>query len=107
MDIGKPPLLPTDKLIPLPYEGQVVRMPWTIKMLSGEKFVLLEYRQSNAAPFTRNPVSYTPPELLTQYGNTLRLVEPKFYENGPLGFALEDALVSIFVYRRPKLWNFL
>lgn len=83
-----PPFLSTDKLIPLPREGELVRMPWTIKMLSGEKFVLLEYRQSNAAPYTRNPVLYTPPEQLVQYGNTLRLVEPKFYENGPFEFAL-------------------
>lgn len=83
-----PPFLPTDRLIPLPREGELVRMPWTIKMLSGEKFVVLEYRQSNAAPYTRNPAPYTPPEQLTQYGNTLRLVEPKFYENGPFGFAL-------------------
>lgn len=76
------PLLPTDTLIPLPREGDLVRMPWTIKMLSGEKFVFLEYRLSNAfAP-------YTPPEQLTQYGNTLRLVEPKIYENGPYEFAL-------------------
>lgn len=83
-----PPFLPTDKLIPLPREGELVRMPWTIKMLSGEKFVFLEYRQSYSAPYTRNPVTYNPPEEFIQYGNTLRLIDPKFYENDPYGFAL-------------------
>lgn len=83
-----PPFLPTDKLIPLSREGDVVRMPWTIKMLSGEKFVFLEYRQSNSAPYTRSPAPYTPPEQLTQYGTTFRLIEPKFYRNGPFEFAL-------------------
>ena len=54
-----PPYLPTDKLVPLPREGDLVRMPWTIKMLSEEKYVFLEYRQSNAAPYTRPPLVYS------------------------------------------------
>jgi hypothetical protein len=71
-------LQPTDTLVPLPMEGEFVRMPWTIKMLSEEKYVLVEYRR------VRREI----PEQLIQYGNSLQLVEPHFYENGPYEFAL-------------------
>ena len=71
-------LQPTDALVPLPMEGEFVRMPWTIKLLREEKHVLVEYRR------VRREV----PERLIQYGNSLQLVEPHFYENGPYEFAL-------------------
>ena len=76
------PLLPKDTLIPLPREGDLERMPWTIEMLRDEKLVLVEYGRSNSF------ASDNPPEQLNQYGNRLRLVDPKFYENDPYEFAL-------------------
>jgi hypothetical protein len=75
-------LQPANTIVPLPLEGEFVRMPWTIKMLAGEKNVIVEYRR------TVLQGGHTPPEQLIQYGNSLRLVDPKFYENGPYAFAL-------------------
>jgi hypothetical protein len=76
------PLLPKDTLIPLPREGELERMPWTIGRLRDEKFVLVEYGRSNTF------ATHTPPEQLNQYGNRLRLVDPEFYKNDPYEFAL-------------------
>lgn len=75
-------LQPGNTIVPLPLEGEFVRMPWTIKMLRDETHVIVEYRR------TVLQGAHTPPDHLIQYGNSLQLVDPKFYENGPYAFAL-------------------
>jgi len=74
-------LQPTHMLTPLPLEGYQVRMPWAITTLHGASEVIVEYKHSrvgNAEP---------PPERLFQYGESLRLVDSKWYENSEFAFA--------------------
>ncbi len=70
-------------LTPLPFEGQSFRTPWTPAHLGHAVWVVVEYRQSKLAG-----VDGQPPPLLNQYGSSLRLIEPKWYENGGYSFAL-------------------
>lgn len=72
----------TNSMLPLPLQGEPLRMPWTPAMLRDAKQVVVEYRRSGLA--SSNPV----PPLLTQYGVTLRLVDPKWYANEKYAFAL-------------------
>jgi hypothetical protein len=60
-------------MLPLPLEGQRVRMPWTPAMLRDAKQVVVEYQRSGLAH------SHPVPPVLIQYGTTLRLVDPKWY----------------------------
>jgi hypothetical protein len=74
----------TNTMIPLPLEGHGGRMPipWTSEMLREARQVVVEYRHSKFANADSMPAT------LTQYGNALRLVDPKWYENGDCAFAL-------------------
>lgn len=75
-------LAPANTLTPLPLEGDHVRIPWSMGMLQNENHVIVEYRHTNSGR------TYSPPQHLIQYANSLRLVEPRFYENGEYAFAL-------------------
>lgn len=75
-------LQPTNAMTPVPVEGQVVYMPWTIESLRWADQVVVEYRHSNLG----EPLS--PPPQLSQYGSKLSLVNPRWYENGEYAFAL-------------------
>ena len=75
-------LQPTNTMTPLPVEGVLNRIPWTQPMLQDAKLVVVEYRQSGIEE--RKSV----PSELRQYGNLLKLQDPRFYENGPYAFAL-------------------
>jgi hypothetical protein len=72
-------------LMPLPFEGQQVRMPWTKQKLSELKQVVVEYGQSKLVE-----AGQPPPDNLVQYGNTLKLVERDWYQNGEFRFALYE-----------------
>lgn len=72
----------TNIMKPLPLQGEPLRMPWTPEMLRDAKQVIVEYRRSKVA------ISGAAPTLLTQYGNTLRLVDSQWYVNGKYAFAL-------------------
>jgi hypothetical protein len=72
----------TNAMLPLPLQGEPLRMPWTPAMLPDAKQVIVEYRRSNVSS------SHSAPPMLIQYGITLRLVEPKWYENEKYAFAL-------------------
>ena len=72
----------TNAMLPLPLQGETLRMPWTPAMLPDAKQVIVEYRRSNVSS------SHSAPPMLIQYGTTLRLVEPKWYENEKYAFAL-------------------
>ena len=74
-------LQPTNMLTPLPLEGYQVRMPWTIKRLHEAEEVIVEYKRNNLGG------RETPPPQITQYGASLRLVDPRWYENSEYAFA--------------------
>jgi hypothetical protein len=76
-------LQPTNTMTPLPVEGVLNRMPWTVAMLQDSQQVLIEYRSSGVVQ-----KDSLPPNELLQYGNLLKLQEARFYENGPYAFAL-------------------
>jgi len=69
-------------LIPVPLEGQHVRTPWTPEALRQATSVIVEYHDSNFGTADSLPQNFS------QYGNSLRLVEPRWYENHQYSFAL-------------------
>lgn len=76
-------LQPTGIMTPVPFEGVLNRIPWTISSLRDSQQVVIEYRTSNLAP-----KDLVPPNQLRQYGNLLKLQDAHFYEHGPYAFAL-------------------
>ena len=74
-------LQPTNMLTPLPLEGYQVRMPWAIRRLHEAEEVIVEYKRNNIGG------RETPPQQLTQYGNSLRLVDSTWYVNSEYAFA--------------------
>ena len=76
-------LQPTNTMTPLPLEGVLNRIPWTLETLGDSRLVVVEYRQSGVVQKDSSP-----PNELLQYGRLLRLQEARFYENGPYAFAL-------------------
>ena len=73
----------TNTMTPVPFEGVLNRIPWTIASLHDSQQVVVEYRTSNLAP-----KDLVPPNQLRQHGNLLTLQDAHFYENGPYAFAL-------------------
>ncbi|HVG34250.1 MAG TPA: hypothetical protein VM911_14265 [Pyrinomonadaceae bacterium] len=71
-----------DALTPVPFEGQGYRTPWTPERLKQVDTVVVEYRRSKLGG------TEGPPAQLQQHGYSLRLLEPKWYENGEHAFAL-------------------
>ncbi len=69
-------------LVPVPLEGQHVRTPWTPEALRQATSVIVEYHDSKFG------AADSLPQNLSQYGNSLRLVEPRWYENHQYSFAL-------------------
>jgi hypothetical protein len=74
-------LQPTNMLMPLPLEGYQVRMPWAIPTLQSANEVIVEYKHSKPGG------AEIPPDHLTQYGDTLKLVDSRWYENSQYAFA--------------------
>lgn len=77
------PLQPTNPMTPVPFEGVLNRIPWTIASLRDSQQVVIEYRKSGLVP-----KDSLPPNELSQHGNLLKLQDAHFYENGPYAFAL-------------------
>lgn len=75
-------LQPVNAMTALPLQGRYVRLPWTPAKLQDADQIVVEYRESKFAD-----TNSLPPQL-EQYGVSLRLVDPKFYENGEYSFAL-------------------
>ncbi len=69
-------------MTPVPFEGQGYRTPWTPERIKLVDQVVVEYRHSKPGG------SDVPPEHLQQYGNSLKLIEPSWYENDDYAFAL-------------------
>lgn len=72
-------LQPANMMTPLPLEGYQVRMPWARNTLHRASEVIVEYKGGE--------LGEPPPERLIQYGESLRLVDPKWYENSEYAFA--------------------
>jgi hypothetical protein len=75
-------LQPEGTMTPLPLEGQVVRMPWAKEEARRAREVIVAHRR----PGPWGAVAAA--ERLEQYGSSLRLVDPKWYENAWFVFAL-------------------
>lgn len=69
-------------LTPVPLEGHEVRTPWTPEALRRASQVVVEYRASNFGS------AESLPQNLSQYGTSMRLAEPRWYENHQYAFAL-------------------
>lgn len=69
-------------LAPLPLEGFHVRTPWVVETLRQTRQVVIEYGHTGFAS------SENLPKVMVQYGNTLRLADPNWYQNGEYAFAL-------------------
>ena len=76
-------LQPTNPMIPVPFEGEFNRTPWTYGMLRDSKQVVVEYRNSELVP-----KDSLPPNELRQHKAVLKLQDAHFYSNGPYAFAL-------------------
>ncbi len=75
-------LQPENTLTAVPVEGQEVRMPWTKAEVRRAGQIVVAYRR--AEPWA----AVAPAERLEQYGNSLRLVDAKWYETPWFIFAL-------------------
>jgi hypothetical protein len=75
-------LQPNDTMIPVPVMGQVDRTPWTRKMVRRADRVVVGYRRGSPG------AAVSPPQILRQYGNTLKLIDANWYANRRYAFAL-------------------
>ena len=68
-------------MVPVPFEGDITRTPWTIESVRRAKQVIVAFPRS--APGA--PVS--PPPTLQQFGRTFTLVDPRWHETTAYAFA--------------------
>jgi hypothetical protein len=68
-------------MVPVPFEGESFRTPWTPLALERATQVIVSYP-------SRDVQSLSPPEALQQYGRRLRLLEPYWYGNELYIFSL-------------------
>jgi hypothetical protein len=74
-------LQPRNAMVPVPFEGESFRTPWTPLALERATQVIISYS-------SRDAKSLSPPASLQQYGRRLRLLEPYWYGNERYTFAL-------------------
>jgi hypothetical protein len=77
-----PSLQAENPMTAVPLEGEEVRMPWTKSEVRRARQIILARRRSG--PWAEVAM----PEHLEQYGASLRLVDPKWFNNGWYVFAL-------------------
>ena len=68
-------------MVPVPFEGDVTRTPWTSGSVRRAKQIIVAFPRS--APGA--PVS--PPQTLQQFGRTFTLVDPRWHETTAYAFA--------------------
>jgi hypothetical protein len=68
-------------MVPVPFEGEPTRTPWTRNKVQDADQVIVAYRRGG--PGGTSP----PPPILREYGNTLKLVDPHWYEDAEYTFA--------------------
>lgn len=69
-------------LTPVPFEGEVNRTPWTPLMLKDAVYVEVASRRHGASGTIAHPAA-----RIEQHGVTLRLVDPRWYDNGDYAFS--------------------
>jgi len=75
-------LQPDDTMIPVPIMGQADRTPWTNTMVRRADRVVVGYHSGSSGALV------SPPEILRQYGNPLKLIDANWYANRQYAFAL-------------------
>jgi hypothetical protein len=74
---------PNGVIIPVPAEGQYVRIPWTIEDMRRSDLVIVEhglvFERSRNIPCPDLGTAENPKPYLVQYGVPLRLVTPRWY----------------------------
>jgi hypothetical protein len=73
---------PNSSIVPVPYQGETLRTPWTVEALKQADQVIVEHRP----PSLGGPEAPAP--YLVQYGIPLRLVIPRWYVNGEYNFSV-------------------
>jgi hypothetical protein len=73
-------------IVPIPAEGESMRTPWTTEALKRADQVIVEHHRKEMSERLGGPLA--PPPQLVQYGETLRLVTPRWYVNGEYVFSI-------------------
>jgi hypothetical protein len=77
---------PKHVIVPLPAEGQSLRTPWTKEPLQLADQVIVEHHRKEMSRELGGADAPLP--QLVQYGETLRLVSPRWYVNGEYVFSI-------------------
>jgi hypothetical protein len=68
-------------MVPVPFEGDVTRTPWTIESARRANQIIVAFsRRTPGAPVS-------PPRTLQQYGRTFTLLDARWYETRGYAFA--------------------
>jgi hypothetical protein len=88
-------LRPSDALVPVPSEDQLVRTPWTPRALRDSTEVVVVHHYFSYSGGMEVPAPYTtfgdgrdPPPVIRQYGATLQLETARWYEHDGFVFTL-------------------
>lgn len=68
-------------MVPVPFEGDVTRTPWTVESVRRAKRIIV------ACPRSAPGAPVSPPWTLQQYGRTFTLVDPRWHETTAYAFA--------------------
>jgi hypothetical protein len=83
---------PKGAIIPVPAEGQYVRIPWLIEAMRRSDLVIvehgLEFERSRNIPCPDLGTAENPKPYLVQYGVPLRLIIPRWYVNDGYVFSV-------------------
>jgi hypothetical protein len=92
-----PALEPQARFVPVPAQDQQLRTPWTPQLLRESRQVIVVHHVFPAPGEMETPFPYNtfgdgqnPPPIIRQYGVTLRLVEPHWFEQNGYVFSLYD-----------------
>ncbi len=90
-------LEPAARFVPVPAQDQLLRTPWTAEALRRAPRVLVVHHHITWAGDPETPLPYDtfgdgrqPPQLITQYGASLRLDTPRWFEQHGYVFTLYD-----------------
>jgi hypothetical protein len=90
-------LEPAARFMPVPAEDQLLRTPWTPRLMRESPRVLVVHHAFAPSAEVETPAPYNtfgdgrdPPPSITQHGTTLRLAAPRWLERGGYVFSLYD-----------------
>jgi hypothetical protein len=88
-------LRPDARITPVPADDQLLRTPWTPQLLRRSPEVVVVHHAIPRSAEVETPLPYDtfgdgqhPPPVIRQYGATLRLATPRWYESGGYVFTL-------------------